>query len=89
MREGDRDENHKENCNYKEEGHVARLIVSVASHDRREIVGGGGLLQKNLPPPEFVQTSKEGKYSAEQREIVKTKYVEILEMRWHMITSSY
>jgi hypothetical protein len=48
MREGDRDENHKEDCNYKEEGHVARLIVSVASHGRREIVGAGELFSLHV-----------------------------------------
>lgn len=33
LRESDWDKNHKENCNYKEEGHVARLVISVAGHD--------------------------------------------------------
>ena len=30
--ESERNEDHKEDCDYKEEGHVARLIVSVARH---------------------------------------------------------
>jgi hypothetical protein len=36
--ESERNENHKEDCNYKEEGHVARLIVSVARHCPRGTV---------------------------------------------------
>jgi hypothetical protein len=75
MREGERDENHKENCNYKEEGHVARLIVSVASHGRREMVGAGELFfeQFSLHLNLFKSRRRE-KHSVRQREIVrKTK----------------
>jgi hypothetical protein len=49
LRERDWDENHKENCNYKEEGHIARLIVSVAGHGTREILEAGVLVYR-LPP---------------------------------------
>ena len=38
MPESGRNEDHEEDCNYKEEGHVARLIVSVARHCSRDIV---------------------------------------------------
>lgn len=44
MRESDRNENHKEDCNYKEEGHVPCLIVSVARHGTREIWQAGVLV---------------------------------------------
>jgi len=36
--ESGRNEDHKEDCDYKEEGHVARLVVSVARHCSRERV---------------------------------------------------
>ena len=36
--ECDRNKDHKENRDYKEEGHVASFIVSVARHGRREIL---------------------------------------------------
>lgn len=36
--ESKRNEDHEEDCNYKEEGHVARLIVRVARHCSRETV---------------------------------------------------
>jgi hypothetical protein len=34
--ESERSEDHKEDCNYKEKGHIARLIVSVARHCPRD-----------------------------------------------------
>ena len=41
--ECDRNKDHKENRDYKEEGHVASFIVSVARHGRREILQAGVL----------------------------------------------
>lgn len=38
LRESEWNKDHKEDSNYKEEGHVARLIVGVARHGLREIV---------------------------------------------------
>ena len=44
LRECDRNQDHKEDSDYKEEGHVARFVVSVARHGGREILRIGVLM---------------------------------------------
>lgn len=44
LRKCDRNQDHKEDRDYKEEGHVASFVVSVARHGGREILQAGVLV---------------------------------------------
>jgi hypothetical protein len=46
LRECDWNQDHKEDRDYKEEGHVARFVVSVARHGGREILQAGVLVYR-------------------------------------------
>jgi hypothetical protein len=68
LRESERDEYHKENGNYKEEGHVARFIVGVGGHGTREILEAD-VLAYRLPRPTSVwQLKSRNSVAAKQRE---------------------